>query len=187
MLGGELVPQHLPAADRQPGVLGRRVEALREGQAGEEGEGRVELGVAPGAAVGQIGIGVAVRDLDAIAAVGGRLDAAREALGPEPCRLGRPLRAEREQPCAGSRDGRRGIRALHLCRQRGRGRRTGRYRRRAGGPEEIAPIHAGSPVQDAVRHGALQSLPASNRIAGGRASRGGLGVRPLAQLVAEWT
>ena len=36
MLGGELVPQHLPAADRQPRVLSRRVEALREGQAGEE-------------------------------------------------------------------------------------------------------------------------------------------------------
>ena len=178
MLGGELVPQHLSAADREPGVLSRRPEALREGQAGEEGKGRVELGVAPGTAIGQIGIGIAVCDLDAIAAVGGRLDAAREALGSEACRLGRPLRAEREQPCVRPRDGR-GIRALRFNRQRGRSGRTSGHRSGAGGPEKIAPIHAGSPVQDAVRHGALQSssIKQDRRRSG---KPGGQKVRPLA-------
>ena len=37
MLGGELVPQHLPAAHRQPGVLGGCTEALCEGEAGDAG------------------------------------------------------------------------------------------------------------------------------------------------------
>ena len=79
----------------------------REGQAGEEGEGRVQVGVAAGAAVGQIGVGRAVRDLDAIAAVGGRLDAPREALGPEADGLGRPLRGQASSSLAAGPDGRR--------------------------------------------------------------------------------
>ena len=161
----QLVPQHLAATDRQPGLLGGCIEALTEGQAGEEGEGGVQVSVAGGAAVGQIGIGRAVLDVEANAAVGGHLDTPHQALGPEADGLRRVLRGQRQQSGAGQ-DCRRRRRVCGCL--RGRDCSTGCHGRRAGGLEEVAPIHADPPC--------MTLFAASNRIGSGCAT----GVRPLA-------
>ena len=102
----------------------------------------MERGVAAGVAVRQIGIGIAVRDLDAIAAVGGCLDAPREALGPETRQPGGIVIGECQHPGARQHRGR-----FYSTVDRfigGPGRLPGsarRHGRSTGGLQKITPIH----------------------------------------------